>query len=81
MMEFETFATYIGFSVDLCSLPKAIYWCYWYLHCSRYCVKQIANGLVLSKWKGKDSVVDTLLAAQKELLAEVRAAHFEERTS
>ena len=80
MMDFATFATIIGFIVDLCSLPKAIYWCYWYLHCSRYCVKQIANGLVLSKWMGKDRI-DKLLAGQKELLEEVRAAHFEERTS
>ena len=32
---------------------------FWYLHCSRYCVKQIANGLVLSRNKSKNSDVET----------------------
>jgi hypothetical protein len=46
---------------------------FWYLHCSRYCVKQIANGLVLSnEWTGKDRI-DKLLRdqdnAKEDLLA------------
>jgi hypothetical protein len=60
---------------SLYSTVVAVYWLYcflfWYLHCPRHCVREIANGLVLSRTESKTKQILDL----KSRLARERAAN------